>query len=241
MSSTARRVQTPETRHAGIWYMHPPGVRQGHGERSALYIDSAFCCWHCCCRVAVVLRVLWPVCAVRRARGERRVLAQGIRGGADKSGHTPLPSLYGIASSAVRGIQSMHSLFGFSVLYFLRWPFYALRPVTLCNTRAGTAPTGCGRVAGPPGLRRVHPWAGYIKPYSRTLPSDQRTDTNGEAPARVWLNLSPSHDFAQKNTAHAWTDGPPPPPSRYNRARCALLDSEGFSRIGRSSREQRVL
>jgi hypothetical protein len=32
-----------------------------------------------------------------------------------------------------------------------------------------------------------------------------------------------------------------PPPSRYNRARCALLYREGFSRIGRSSREQRVL
>ena len=27
----------------------------------------------------------------------------------------------------------------------------------------------------------------------------------------VWLNfLSPSRDFARKNTAHAWTDGPPP-------------------------------
>ena len=24
------------------------------------------------------------------------------------------------------------------------------------------------------------------------------------------LNLSPSRDFARKNTAHAWTDGPPP-------------------------------
>ena len=26
----------------------------------------------------------------------------------------------------------------------------------------------------------------------------------------VWLNLSPSRDFAPKNTAHAWTDGPLP-------------------------------
>ena len=26
----------------------------------------------------------------------------------------------------------------------------------------------------------------------------------------VWLNLSPSRDSARRNTAHAWTDGPPP-------------------------------
>ena len=26
----------------------------------------------------------------------------------------------------------------------------------------------------------------------------------------VWLNLSPSRDPARRNTAHAWTDGPPP-------------------------------
>ena len=30
------------------------------------------------------------------------------------------------------------------------------------------------------------------------------------APYGVWLNLSPSRDFAPKNTAHAWTDGPLP-------------------------------
>ena len=31
-----------------------------------------------------------------------------------------------------------------------------------------------------------------------------------------------------------------PPPSRYHRARCALWYREGFSRIGRSSREHHV-
>ena len=29
-------------------------------------------------------------------------------------------------------------------------------------------------------------------------------------PDGVWPNLSPSRDFARRNTAHAWTDGPPP-------------------------------
>jgi len=29
-------------------------------------------------------------------------------------------------------------------------------------------------------------------------------------PCGGWLNLSPSRDSARRNTAHAWTDGPPP-------------------------------
>ena len=43
-------------------------------------------------------------------------------------------------------------------------------------------------------------------------------------------------------TAHAWTDGPPPATFTVaQRTLSALCDREGFSRIGRSSREHHVL
>ena len=55
----------------------------------------------------------------------------------------------------------------------------------------------------------------------------------------VWLNLSPSRDSARTWRTRGRTGRRPPPP-RSHRARCALCDREGFSRIGRSSREHHV-
>ena len=53
--------------------------------------------------------------------------------------------------------------------------------------------------------------------------------------------IDPHHAILRQGTPRTrGRTGHGPPPSRYDRARCALLCREGFSRIGRSSRKQRV-
>ena len=80
----------------------------------------------------------------------------------------------------------------------------------------------------------IHYGVGWLQ-----IPS---TNRNIEKPIYTGFGLIyPHHAIPREGTPRTrGRTGHRPPPSRYNGAHCALCYREGFSRIGRCSREQRV-
>ena len=66
--------------------------------------------------------------------------------------------------------------------------------------------------ARPTGFGPIYPPTHNQEPYdTRSLTSIMRhTKSHNSSALSRRLNWAPSRDFARKNTAHAWTDGPPP-------------------------------